>query len=319
MKKLSISLMTLSIAALLAMNACRNKEDAEPGLTDAELNTTSTQASDNDNVSSNIDDAFDKVNTDLAATEPGARMEVDAAYCGFTVNRSNYNSTLAGTSQKTIVYTFNNTLCDGRTRTGTVTATLLSGNFFKDQGATYKLVFAGFGVTRNGETATLSGTQTVTNVSGGLPRFVITRPSEFSIVTHKVTGDMTLTFSDAMLPRNWSIDRELTWANNAGVLSYTVNSTRSVNGYSNVVSTGTNRAGYTFYTQILSPISANSTCGWYRPTGGQRKHTLTDTTDGSVVFTSDAVINTGSDGCGIGFTITTTNKKGKVRSLTVTY
>ncbi|MFN0049807.1 MAG: hypothetical protein ACKVOU_11855 [Cytophagales bacterium] len=319
MKKLTISLMTLSIAALLAMNSCRNKEEAEPGLTDAELNTTSTQVSDNDNVSSSIDDALDIVNTDLAETDPNGRMEAEAASCGFTVNRTSYNSTLPGTSQKTVVYTFTNTLCNGATRTGTITATLISGNFFKDKGATYKLVFAGFGVTRNGETATLSGTQTVINVSGGLPRFVIARPSEFSTVMHKVSGDMSLTLSEAAGTRNWSIDRELTWANNAGVLSFTVNSNKSVNGYSNVVSTGINRAGYTFYTQILSPIVANSACGWYRPTSGQRRHILTETTDGSVLFTSDAVVNTGSDGCGNGFTITTTNKSGKVRSRTVTY
>lgn len=316
MKKISVQLLTLSIATIFAMNACRNKEDAEPNISDSDMKVNSAQVSDNDNVTSSVDDVLDKVNSDIAGTNGNARLEETT--CGFTVNRSNYNATLSGISQKTIVYTFNNQLCDGRTRTGTVTATLVSGNYFKDEGAVYNLVFDGYAVTAKGETATLTGTQTVTNVSGGLPRFLITRPNEFSSVTHKITGNMQLKFSDAIGTRNWSIDREITWANSNGVLSYTLSSNRTVDGYSNVSSTGTNRLGYTFYTQIVSPITANSSCGWYRPTGGERKHTLVDT-DGSTVFTSQAVINVGTDGCGTGFTLTTTNKRGKVRTITVTY
>ncbi len=308
MKRLIMTFTCASLIAALVITSCRNKEDLTPDVSDSEMSVTSTQASDNENVTSSIDDALNNINASLN-TNAGARTEA----CGYTVNYSGY-STVSGSNQKTVVFTFQklDNCGNGRYREGTITVTLITGNHFSDEGAVYTVAFDGYGVTYNGNKVMLSGTQTVTNTTGGLPE------SGTVMVKHTVTGEMHLTFNNSNTSRDWQINREITWTYSDGVLSYSITSNNTVEGYTNTSVWGTNRFGNKFYTQILSPISANSSCGWYRPTSGERKHTLEDT-DGSVLFTANAKVNTGSDGCGNGFTITTINKRGKTRTLTVTY
>ncbi len=313
MKKVAIRLMVMSLTFALVFTSCRNKEDADPAVSNAEMEETKTHSADNDDATANLDDAMDIVNTDLSGVS-GARVEGTEA-CGYTANYSAF-STVSGTNQKTIIYTFDkNSTCSSRSRQGTITVTLVQGNYFREQGAVYNLVFEGYGVTYNGKMMTLTGTQTVTNVTGGLPR---SRFVDGSIVTHKVSGNMELAFDGFEGTRNWQINREITWANTAGILSFSISSDNSVDELNNVSVWGTNRFGNKFYTQITTPIVANSNCGWYRPTSGTRVHILKDA-DESIKFTVTVTNNLGANLCGNGYSVTTTNKRGRTREVTVTY
>jgi len=177
------------------------------------------------------------------------------------------------------------------------------------------LAFQGYGVTHKGNKMTFDGLQTVTNVTGGLPRSIFTPGA---IVACKVSGDMVLKFDSSALKRTWSMNRKISWSNTNGVLSYSISTNNVVDGLPKVSTWGTNRFGNSFYTQILLPVTANSTCGWYRPTGGERFHTVKDP-NGSIIYSINSKINVGDSGCGNGFTITTTNKRGKVRSVTMSF
>jgi len=314
MKNLPVKLILITLTIALVITSCRNKEDAtEPKVSDAEMQQAQTHSSDNQSVTANIDDAVDNINLDISAISTEARFETEP--CGITVDYSRF-TTRSGDNFKTIVYSFNSSAnCSERTKEGKITVTLVSGNYFKDAGAVYTLAFQGYGVTHKGNKMTFDGLQTVTNVTGGLPRSIFTPGA---IVACKVSGDMVLKFDSSALKRTWSMNRKISWSNTNGVLSYSISTNNVVDGLPKVSTWGTNRFGNSFYTQILLPVTANSTCGWYRPTGGERFHTVKDP-NGSIIYSINSKINVGDSGCGNGFTITTTNKRGKVRSVTMSF
>lgn len=317
MKTAFVNTTFAALFGMLIATSCREKQEIEPAVSDNDMVLSTTQTDDADNTTSILDDALDNVNENLANISNGSRVEGEST-CGYTVSYALYN-TISGSNQKTVVFTYDGTSsCNLRTRKGSITATLTKGNFFSDLGAEYNIVFEGFGSTYRGKTFTLNGTQTVKNITGGLPRYVVFRPNQFTKVEHEVSGEMSLKFDESETARTWSVSRVISWENQSGLLSYTIKGAGSQDGYDNLSLWGINRNGNRFYTQITTPISANSSCGWYRPTSGSRLHTVKDT-DGSNMLVIEATLNTGSDGCGNGYTITATNKNGRSRSRTVTY
>lgn len=302
---------------ILQFSSCnRDKEEVAAELSSSELNAASVTSADEDNTSSNIDNALDDANNELSSLLSGGRVE-EAFACGYSVDRTRF-STITG-SNKTIVIEYDGkSTCNARSRKGKVTITLAKGDNFADKDAEYTAVFEGFGTTYRGETMTINGTQTVVNVSGGLPRFTITRPNQYPSVKHKVTGTMKVTFGDDASERNWNVYRILEWTNKSGVVGYSISSDQSADGYSNVVASGTNRLGNKFYTQLTQAITGNSACGRFRPATGQRIHTVLDA-EGNVLVTMNHTITTGADGCGAGYTIEAKNKNGKSRNINVTY
>lgn len=319
MKNYVFKLVYLFTIGNLLVVACRQKDDLRdpsPGISDSEISASSTFTSDHEDVSGAIDEAINNINESLV-NNIGGRISNELS-CGYTVDYSGY-STVSGSNQKTIVFNYEGTSCANIKREGTITVRLISGNLFRDKDAVYNVNFEGYRTTKGGRTMTITGTHTVTNITGGLAKSVLLNPSAYPIVTHKITGNMQITFDTSKGGvRTWQLNRLVSWANTSGVLSMTVSGNENVDGFDNVSIWGTNRFGNKFYTQIIGPIIVTSSCGWYRPVSGERKHTLQDS-DGNLFRTINAKVITGADGCGTGILVTATNKNGLTRTRTINY
>jgi hypothetical protein len=315
MKTTKLILLSLATVLAIFLLSC-NRKDENPALTAEDIALATEVNKDEEQATSSVDDALESINESLGSFAGGRVINAD---CGVTVDASRF-STVLGSNQKTIVFTFNSeSSCSFRSRKGKVTVVLTKGNQFTEQGAEYEATFEGYATGRAGRTVTITGVQKILNETGGLPRFVITRPNLYQTVKHKVTGDMNIAFSDANASsRTWKINREIEWSNTNGVLSYKVSSSNSIDGYNNVVAWGVNRRGNNFYTQLTLPLTGNSICGRFRPTGGQKTHTIQDANN-QKLLTVVSTFLIDNQGCSNGINIQVTNKAGRTRSRTYNY
>jgi hypothetical protein len=170
---------------------------------------------------------------------------------------------------RTITITFNGTSClPGRTRTGVIVVSMAQGVKWKNAGAQINVTFQNFKITRtrDNKSITINGTQTHTNVSGGL---LINLPA-LGTITHTITSsNMSITFDNAS-QRNWQVARQRVFTYNNGVV-ITVTGMHSQGGVTGIAEWGTNRFGNTFTTAITSPLVVRQDCD-FRLTTGTVKH-----------------------------------------------
>jgi hypothetical protein len=155
------------------------------------------------------------------------------------------------------------TICNGLTRTGTVTITLTSGATWQTQGAVLNVAISNVKVTNTvtGNSLTLNGTHTITNETGGLAwEMFLPTPVGTTVKHRDKSSNMSVTFSDGSTG-SWSVDRTRIWTlgTNGGV-NFEVTSENT----GNEDTWGTNRYGEQFNTTIGTPIQAdnNSNCPW---------------------------------------------------------
>lgn len=307
MKKVILSLSTLVIASSILFTSCKTKEVTPTSEVSAsETSVSTTFANDNNNVESNVDDAMNDISAQLSGS---ARLDAETTCTVSSV-------TVAGTKLQRKI-TYDGSVCDRTksSRSGTIIITLQSGTDFKDRGATYTVEYQTYAVTINNKTLTMTGTHTVTNITGGLPRFVLSNPKEFPLVEHSIiSSDMTITFDTTKTARVWNVARKVSYGNIDGSLGLTISGLGSADGYSNLVTWGVNRFGNKFYNQINTPIVSSSKCGFRFPIAGERKHTL-ELSDGKIENTAN--VSLGSDGCGNGIKLKIKNKNGKEKNVTI--
>jgi archaellum component FlaF (FlaF/FlaG flagellin family) len=173
---------------------------------------------------------------------------------------------------KTITITYNGGNCWGtRIRTGKVTLRMAQGVKWSDQGAHLTLTFENLKITRvsDNKSITINGTQTYTNVSGGLLINLLT----LGTVTHSITSsDMSITFDDGT-QRTWSVAKQRVYTFSGANISITVSGSHSEGNITNIAEWGTNRLGHEFTSATVQPVVIRSDCD-FRIVSGEIQHTL---------------------------------------------
>jgi len=173
---------------------------------------------------------------------------------------------------RTITITYNGGTCWGvRTRTGKVIISMAQGVHWKDQGAQLSLTFQNLKITRvsDNKSITINGTQTYTNVTGGLLINLLT----LGTVTHKITSsDMKITFDDGT-QRTWNVEKQRVYTFSGTNVSITISGTHTEGNVTNIAEWGTNRLGKEFTSSTEQPVVIRSDCD-FRVVSGEIKHTL---------------------------------------------
>jgi hypothetical protein len=275
-KNYSINMKTkivLSLATLLffvaIFTACK-KENSDPQID--ESTEIAVQSDDQSRFSSEID---------AVANDADISIENSS---GFTGRVSQGQSLLLDTvcdanvaydivsDPRTITITYNGGNCWGtRTRTGKVIISMAQGVHWKDQGAQLTLTFQDLKITRvaDNKSITINGTQTYTNVSGGLLINLLT----LGTITHSITSsNMSITFDDGT-QRTWNVAKQRVYTFGGTNVSITISGTHTEGNVTHIAEWGTNRLGKAFTSSTVTPVVIRSDCN-FRVVSGEIKHIL---------------------------------------------
>jgi hypothetical protein len=245
MKARLLSITALLLAVSLIFVSCQKDNDDDDYSAES-----STHADDQNRFSNEVDAAANDIVTTLEGTP------------GFT-GRGEGNP-------RTITITFNGTNCLGtRTRTGVIVVSMAQGVRWKDAGAQINVSFQNFKITRisDNKSITINGTQTHTNVSGGL----IINLASLNTITHRISSaNMSVTF-DNNQQRNWQVARQRVITYNGGNITINVTGYHTQNGITGIAEWGTNRFGNAFTTAITQPLVFKFDCS-FRLGAGQVEH-----------------------------------------------
>jgi hypothetical protein len=173
---------------------------------------------------------------------------------------------------KTITITYNGGNCWGtRIRTGKVILSMAQGVKWSDQGAHLTLTFQDLKITRvsDNKSITINGTQTYTNVTGGLLINLLT----LGTITHSITSsNMSITFDDGT-QRTWNVSKQRVYTFSGTNVSVTISGTHTEGNVTNIAEWGTNRLGHEFTSATVQPVVIRSDCN-FRVVSGEIKHTL---------------------------------------------
>ena len=171
---------------------------------------------------------------------------------------------------RTITITYNGGNCWGtRTRTGVVVLSMAQGVRWKDAGAALTITFQNLKVTRvsDNKGITINGSQTYTNVSGGL---LINLPT-LQTITHSITSsNMSIKFDDNT-QRTWQVAKQRVFTYNNGVV-ITTSGTHTDGSTINIAEWGENRFGHAFASSTVQPLVIRQDCD-FRLVSGEVKHT----------------------------------------------
>jgi hypothetical protein len=171
---------------------------------------------------------------------------------------------------RTITITYNGSNCWGtRTRTGVVVLSMAQGVHWKNAGAALTVTFQNLKITRvsDSKSITINGSQTYTNVSGGL---LINLPT-LGTITHAITSsNMSVTF-DNNTQRAWQVAKQRVFTYNNGVV-ITSSGTHTDGATTNIAEWGINRFGHAFASSTVQPLVIRQDCD-FRLVSGEVKHT----------------------------------------------
>lgn len=257
------SLPVFALAIATTFTACK-KNDAPPVEATPEIQA---HADDQNQISANLDDVLNEVNGALEATP---------TFSGRVQNSQNTNSlcnvsAVADTTNNTwkITLTYNGNDCAGKHfRNGTVVVSTPAGTRWKNAGAAVTVTLQNLKIKRlsDNKSVTLNGSQTFTNVTGGL---VINLASAQNITHTVASNNMSITFDDNS-QRTWNIARKrmFTYNNGAVMAIHGIGTNGSI---TNAAEWGMNRFGRAFTTSITQPLVFRQDCNG-RLTGGEIKH-----------------------------------------------
>jgi hypothetical protein len=260
--------LTLSVFVFLMTLVIVSCQKNDKGSDNTNYDTEATVQSDDQ---SNFSGQIDQLSTDASVilesngSFAGRLTDVLAGVCNanFTLDSS------GGTRTITIVYNGNNCL-GTHSRIGTVTVSMPGATRWKNVGAAVTVTYTNLVIKRliDNKSITINGSQTITNVSGGL---IINYPATTS-VTHSITSaGMSIKFDDNTT-RTWQIARQHVITYNNGLV-VTVTGTHTEGTVTRVAEWGTNRLGRAFTSAITEPLIFRQDCG-FRLTSGQITHTL---------------------------------------------
>jgi hypothetical protein len=259
--KTRFSVYALLLATIVfAFSSCQ--KDTESADYSAE---TAAHSDDQNRFSGEVDAAANDVVLTLDATAgfAGRGQDIQSLICDATVAVDTMSN------PRTITITYNGTNCIGnRTRTGVIVVSMAQGIRWKNAGAQINVSFQNLRITRvsDNKSILINGTQTYTNVSGGL---LINLPV-LSTITHTITSsNMSVTF-DNNTQRTWQVARQRVFSYSNGV-AVTVTGLHTENGISGIAEWGTNRFGNTFTSAITQPLVFRQDCS-FRLGSGKVEH-----------------------------------------------
>ncbi len=291
MKTRIFLLATVVFSSSLFFTSCKKEKDATPE-TDYTTETT-VHSDDQSRFSSEIDAVANDANLALEVTSGFAGRQGTEGL-SIICDADVVIDTLS--NPRTITITYNGTNCPGtRTRTGVIVISMESGVRWKNAGAVLNVSFQNFKVTRvsDNKSITINGTQSYTNVSGGL---LINVPV-LGTITHRITSsNMSVTFDD-LSQRNWQVGRQRVFSYDNGV-NITTTGTHTAGNVTGITEWGTNRFGNAFTTAIAEPLIVRQSCS-LRLVSGKVQHT-TPLYNAAVTFGLDANGNaTSCPGAGV--------------------
>jgi hypothetical protein len=140
---------------------------------------------------------------------------------------------------------------------------------WKNAGAAVTVTFQNLKITRTSDnkSITINGSQTYTNVSGGL----LINLASLNNITHSITSNgLTVTFDNGS-QRSWQVAKQRVFTYNAGVV-ITTTGTHTDGNTTGIAEWGTNRFGGAFATSVMEPLVVRQDCS-FRLTSGKVKHT----------------------------------------------
>lgn len=283
MKARILSVAAAICSAAFIFTACQKDNSSS---TDYSSETT-THSDDQNRFSGEVDAAANDASIALEANAgfAGRGEGVQSLICDATIVVD------AQSNPKTITITYNGTNCLGnRTRTGVIVISMAQGVLWKNPGAQINVSFQNFKITRvsDNKSITINGTQTHTNVSGGL---LINLPA-LGTITHTITSsNMSVTFDNGS-QRTWQVARQRVFTYNNGVV-VTVTGMHTEGSTTGIAEWGTNRFGNPFTTAIKEPLVFKQDCS-FRLGSGKVEHNTTHF-NASVTFGLDA--NGNPTGC----------------------
>ena len=253
----------LAMAFAVSLASCKKSEsnNTENPETVAEVKT---HTEDQNRVAGDIDNM---------TTEASGALEGFASFSGRSQNTFQTCGiiptldTTANTWTLTLTYNGNDCL-NQNFRTGTIVLSTPARSRWKNAGATVTVTLQNFKIKRlsDNKSITLNGTQTLTNVSGGL----LYNLSNGQAITHTITsGNMSITFDDNT-QRTWNVakKRVFTYNNGAVMAVHGIGTNGSI---TNAAEWGLNRFGHSFTTSITQPVVIRQDCS-FRITEGEIKH-----------------------------------------------
>lgn len=264
MKQKTSLLALLALSAVIAFTSCKKEKDADNN------NAVEIIAHSDDQTlfTAELDEANLDAETVLAAyavTYSGRNQEPPVYICDASIS---FN---AESNPRTITVQYNGENCKGsKKRTGTIVLSFAEGTDWNEAGAAVSVSFQNFKVTRlsDNKSITINGTQTYTNVSGGLLKNLSSQQS----ITHSITSnDLSVAFDNANA-RTWKVAKQHVYTYSNGIV-LSASGTHSEGGQNNIAEWGTNRFGLAFSTATVEPVVIRQDCD-FRITGGVVKHTV---------------------------------------------
>jgi hypothetical protein len=244
----------------IAVTSCKKEKDKENN-----NDEIAAHAEDESQFSSELDGMLNETNAAIESNGSfsGRFQSLQEIICDATaVYDPNSNP-------RTITITYSGSNCNGvRTRTGAIVISMEQGVQWKNPGAAVTVSFQNVKITRlrDNKSVTINGSQTYTNVSGGL---LINLPVLNSI-THRISSsDLSISFNDGT-QRSWQVDKQREFTYNSGVV-ITTTGLHTEGNITGVAEWGTNRFGSTFTTAITTPLVIRQDCS-FRLTGGAVEH-----------------------------------------------
>lgn len=235
-----------------------------------------TQSDDYNTVTNNINEADNDATAAIeASVSINGRMAgtmglQDACGASMTID--------SAATPKTITITYSGNNCAGtHARSGSIKVTLPNDMRWRNAGAAITVAFQNLTLTRlsDNKHITINGTQTLTNVSGGL---LINLPTLQTIVHTITSSNMSITF-DGGAQRSWNISRMQTFTYDNGVVLKVSGTGDVLSGSSaHLAEWGTNRFGHAFSTAIREALTFRQDCNG-RLTAGEIIHEGVGTSD----------------------------------------
>jgi hypothetical protein len=188
---------------------------------------------------------------------------------------------------RTITITYNGTNCWGnRTRQGVVVISMAQGIYWKDPGAVINVSFQNLKITclSTNKSITINGTQSYTNVTGGL---LVNLPTLNTIIHTITSNGLNITFENGT-QRTWQVAKQRLFSFNNGIV-IAATGTHTEGTVTNVAEWGTNRFGNSFTTSTIDPLIVRQNCN-FRLTSGKLRHT-TQAFNATATFGLDAYGN----------------------------
>jgi len=253
----------LTLAVFTTFTACK-KDSKKDDTTDQ-----STEITAHSDDQSAVSDGMDALTTDVDVAVESSTGFSGGRVVGFA-SICNATAVVDSTSNpRTITITYDGVDCFGATtRNGVVVVSMPAGQRWRDAGAALTITAQNLKIKRisDNKSVTINGSQTYTNVSGGL----LIGLANGGPIVHTITSPgISIKFDDNTV-RTWQVARKREFTYNNGV-NLSITGTHVDGNREHIAEWGVNRFGHNFTTSITEPLVIRQDCN-FRLTHGQVKH-----------------------------------------------